>query len=329
ASVGSSCDRHFRFYSSSVSMEDGSPCFSSGHHQYGNGGGAGRGGGGPVAAPFVLKTYRMVDDPSTNAVIAWGRDNNSFVVVDPFAFSQLLLPSHFKHGNFSSFVRQLNTYGFRKVDPDRWEFAHASFLRGQTNLLRLIVRRNSGCGKKNERGEEEGEEEEGMEERVAAEVVRLKQEQRRIAERVEEMWRRVQETERKPRQMLAFLVKVAGDPKLLGRLGAGPAPGAIEGGEKRARLRSGDEYERVLEMEGGVGRWQFDGQSMVAGDGEEGMMLCGGDGGGAHQFPGISDPIGFYGGPVWVGGEFGGVEGDGLGGGSAAYPFPSHVGNES
>ncbi|RZR78850.1 hypothetical protein BHM03_00004399 [Ensete ventricosum] len=322
-------------------MEDGSPRFSGGHHRFGlgGGGGAGRGGGGggPVAAPFVLKTYRMVDDPSTNAVIAWGRDNNSFVVVDPFAFSQLLLPSHFKHGNFSSFVRQLNTYvrerGFRKVDPDRWEFAHASFLRGQTNLLRLIVRRNSGGGgKKNERGEEEeGEEEE--EERVAAEVVRLKQEQRRIDERVEEMWRRVKETERKPSQMLAFLVKVAGDPKLLSRLGAGPAPGGIEGGEKRARLRSGDEYERVQETEGGgVGRWQFDGESMAARDGEEGMMLCGGDG--ANQFPGTSDPIGFYGGgPAWVGGEFGGMEGDGLGlglgGGSTAYPFPSHMGYES
>uniref|UniRef100_A0A453JCB2 HSF-type DNA-binding domain-containing protein n=1 Tax=Aegilops tauschii subsp. strangulata TaxID=200361 RepID=A0A453JCB2_AEGTS len=177
--------------------------------------GSGDGDGGMVA-PFVAKTYAMVDDPATDAVVAWGPASNSFVVADPFAFSRALLPAHFKHANFSSFVRQLNTYGFRKVDPDRWEFAHACFLRGQTHLLPRIVRRRSG-GK---RGKEDADEEDEdiSSKMLAMEVIRLKEEQRATEDRLAAMWRRVQDAERRPKLMLAFLLKVVGDPDVLRRL---------------------------------------------------------------------------------------------------------------
>ncbi|XP_008810034.2 heat stress transcription factor C-1b-like [Phoenix dactylifera] len=172
-------------------------------------------------APFVAKTYQMVNDPRTDAWIRWGNGNNSFLVLDPADFSHLLLPSYFKHSNFSSFVRQLNTYGFKKVDPDRWEFAHESFLRGQTHLLPCIVRRkkrNEGGSSSSSSDKKEGIEGEEEEESLFKELGRLRQEQRALDEELQRMNKRLQATERRPQQMMSFLVKVAEDPDFLPRL---------------------------------------------------------------------------------------------------------------
>lgn len=98
-------------------------------------------------SPFLLKTYMLVEDPATDNVVSWNSDGSAFVVWQPAEFASDLLPTLFKHSNFSSFVRQLNTYGFRKITTSRWEFSNNKFRKGKKNLLCEIRRKKAWTNK--------------------------------------------------------------------------------------------------------------------------------------------------------------------------------------
>ncbi|XP_055807881.1 heat stress transcription factor B-3-like [Solanum dulcamara] len=97
--------------------------------------------------PFLLKTYMLVEDPATDDVISWNSDGSAFIVRQPAEFARDLLPTLFKHSNFSSFVRQLNTYGFRKITTSQWEFSNDLFRKGDMDLLCDIRRKKSWTNK--------------------------------------------------------------------------------------------------------------------------------------------------------------------------------------
>lgn len=89
--------------------------------------------------PFVSKLYAMVEDPATNNIISWGdlTSQDSFVVHRVEDFTTDILPLYFKHSNFCSFIRQVNTYGFTKTSPDTWEFQNPFFAQGKRSSLLL------------------------------------------------------------------------------------------------------------------------------------------------------------------------------------------------
>nr|XP_009765164.1 PREDICTED: heat shock factor protein HSF8-like [Nicotiana sylvestris] len=209
--------------------------------------------------PFLVKTYDMVDDPSTDKIVSWGPANNSFVVWDPPEFARDLLPKYFKHNNFSSFVRQLNTYGFRKVDPDRWEFANEGFLRGQKHLLRSISRRKPAHGHAQQQQQQpHGQSASvgacvevgkfGLEEEVERlkrdknvlmqELVKLRQQQQTTDNQLQGMVQRLQGMEQRQQQMMSFLAKAVNSPGFLAQF-------VQQQNESNRRIAEGSKKRRI------------------------------------------------------------------------------------
>jgi hypothetical protein len=61
-----------------------------------------------LASFLAFCSFSMVGDIQYQHLISWTYSGSSFVVCNISEFSRDVLPKHFKHSNFSSFVRQLN-----------------------------------------------------------------------------------------------------------------------------------------------------------------------------------------------------------------------------
>lgn len=66
---------------------------------------------------FLTKTYHMIEK-CDQEIATWSENGDNFVVKNVEKFASSVLPQYFKHSNFSSFARQLNFYGFRKLKAE-------------------------------------------------------------------------------------------------------------------------------------------------------------------------------------------------------------------
>ncbi|XP_018397137.1 PREDICTED: heat shock transcription factor, X-linked-like [Cyphomyrmex costatus] len=106
---------------------------------------------------FPQKLWRIVNECKTGA-IRWGT-NGDTILLNYKRFQTEYLDTHrpiFKTSNITSFIRQLNLYGFRKVtchgrdsacnscNPHVHEFLHDSFRADRIDLLSKVCRKAGG-----------------------------------------------------------------------------------------------------------------------------------------------------------------------------------------
>ena len=93
---------------------------------------------------FVPSIYKMIETEakSDSPCVVWSVTKDSFIVRNCEHFAQLL-PRYYKTTNYTSFVRQLNMYGFKKLKLGRGvgEFIHPNFSQGNLEEIKLIKRR--------------------------------------------------------------------------------------------------------------------------------------------------------------------------------------------
>lgn len=94
---------------------------------------------GGVTEPFPEKLHRMLSeiDNAGNADIAsFYPHGRAFGIHDQDRFVREIMPKYFKQTRLSSFLRQLNLYGFTRIvlGPDAGGYFHELFLKGRPTL---------------------------------------------------------------------------------------------------------------------------------------------------------------------------------------------------
>jgi len=82
-------------------------------------------------------------------IASWDEDGESFTIFNKEMLAQKVIPNFFRHSNYSSFARGLNSYMFRRdsIANESYRishrYSHPNFLRDRPELLQLIVPRRS------------------------------------------------------------------------------------------------------------------------------------------------------------------------------------------
>jgi hypothetical protein len=100
---------------------------------------------GGVAEPFPEKLHRMLreaQDSGKGDIVSFYSHGRGFGIHDPEKFVEEILPTYFKQSKLNSFLRQLNLYGFVRIQsgPDSGGYYHELFLKQRPRFSRYMRR---------------------------------------------------------------------------------------------------------------------------------------------------------------------------------------------
>lgn len=103
---------------------------------------------GGVKIPFPIKLYRMLEhidlhNVSFQKYVSWQPHGRAFRIHDIKGFKTHVQPYFFGNAQYTSFRRQLNLWGFKRLTyfgPDQGSYYHQMFLRTKTMLCHNISR---------------------------------------------------------------------------------------------------------------------------------------------------------------------------------------------
>lgn len=92
---------------------------------------------------FIVRTFEMISNTTHSDIVSWTNAGYSFAIYSTNLFASKILPKHFRHKNFSSFVRQLNMYNFHKQRDtgDIQVYTHPNFIQGHPEKLKDVRRK--------------------------------------------------------------------------------------------------------------------------------------------------------------------------------------------
>ena len=84
---------------------------------------------------FLSKLYEILNEISYKDIISWNKEGNGILIKNICNLCKIILPKYYKHNNYSSFIRQLNIYGFHKsrgIIKEGEGFEHEKFCKKVT-----------------------------------------------------------------------------------------------------------------------------------------------------------------------------------------------------